>query len=180
MSARARSRPSARASSGAALAAALLAAAPLAACRPEREGLLPAAAEGATDPVLRTSELQAGGATRDLPTRNPYSGDGVALAEGHDLYLQMNCAGCHGPNGGGGIGPPFADEDWIYGSQPENIVQSILQGRPNGMPSFAGRLPADHAWKIAAYVESIHAKTAPARTGSDAEVRRGGAGSRAP
>ena len=150
-----------------------------AACGGERERLLPAAAAESAEPMLRTSELQAGGETEDVAARNPYAGDGVAIAEGRDLYLQMNCAGCHGPNGGGGIGPPFADADWIYGDQPENVVQSILQGRPNGMPSFAGRLPAAHAWKIAAYVETIVAQTASARTGSDAEVRRGGAGSRA-
>ena len=107
------------------------------------------------EPVLRTSELQAGGATMDLPVRNPYAGDALALAEGRDLFMGMNCAGCHGPSGGGGIGPPFADADWIYGGQPENIVESILQGRPNGMPSFAGRLPAASAWKIAVYVESL-------------------------
>ena len=129
-----------------------------AACGGERGGLLPAEAAEAVEPVLRTSELQAGGATMDLPVRNPYAGDALALAEGRDLFMGMNCAGCHGPSGGGGIGPPFADADWIYGGQPENIVESILQGRPNGMPSFAGRLPAASAWKIAVYVESLAAR----------------------
>ena len=165
-----------RVSSALAIGAAVLSAA----CGRESGGLLPAAAAGSAEPMLRTSELQAGGETTDLAARNPYAGDANAAAEGRELYMGMNCAGCHGPNGGGGIGPPFADADWIYGDQPENIVQSILQGRPNGMPSFAGRLPLADAWKIAAHVETLSAQAEQARTGSDAEVRRGGAGSRAP
>ena len=41
--------------------------------------------------------------------------------------------------GGGGIGPPLMDDRWIYGSAPENIYASIVQGRPNGMPAWGGR-----------------------------------------
>jgi cytochrome c oxidase cbb3-type subunit III len=142
-------------------------------------GLLPAAAADARRPMLRTSELQAGGPTEDVAARNPYAGDQIAIAEGRELYEGMNCAGCHGPAGGGGIGPPFADQDWIYGEDPENVVESILQGRPNGMPSFAGRLPSESAWKIAAYVEVIAAEGAKkAGTGSEAEIRRGGTAAR--
>jgi mono/diheme cytochrome c family protein len=29
------------------------------------------------------------------------------------------------------------DDKWLYGSEPENIVASILEGRPNGMPRSA-------------------------------------------
>ena len=147
--------------------------------RDDASGLLPAAAAEARQPMLRTSELQAGGPTEDVAARNPYAGDQIAIAEGRELYEGMNCAGCHGPAGGGGIGPPFADEDWIYGEDPENVVESILQGRPNGMPSFAGRLPSESAWKIAAYVEVIAAEGAKkAGTGSEAEIRRGGTAAR--
>ena len=28
------------------------------------------------------------------------------------------------------------DAEWIYGSHPEQIYSDIVQGRPNGMPSF--------------------------------------------
>ena len=34
-------------------------------------------------------------------------------------------------------------------------MQSILQGRPNGMPAFGGKLPESEAWKIAAFVRSL-------------------------
>ena len=139
------------------LAAALLAAAAAAgSCRgPEPPRALPASGEAGEGASLRTSDLSAGGGRRDVAVVNPYADDPVARAEGRALYASMNCAGCHGPAGGGGIGPPLADAEWIYGGQPENVVQSILQGRPNGMPSFGGKLPSGDAWKIAAYVATL-------------------------
>jgi cytochrome c oxidase cbb3-type subunit 3 len=128
--------------------------------------LLPSS--GATQQAVpvRTSDLRAGGVTRDVAARNPYEGDAEALSTGRQLYASMNCAGCHGPAGGGGIGPPFADTEWIYGSEPENIVQSVLQGRPNGMPSFAGKLPPSEVWKLAAFVDEL-AKAGQAASGRD-------------
>jgi cytochrome c oxidase cbb3-type subunit 3 len=110
---------------------------------------------------VRTSDLRAGPATVDAAARNPYADDAQALATGRQLYTGMNCAGCHGGAGGGGIGPPFADTDWIYGGDPENIVQSILQGRPNGMPAFGGMLPPSEAWKLAAFVAGLSKGAAP-------------------
>jgi cytochrome c oxidase cbb3-type subunit III len=47
------------------------------------------------------------------------------------------------------------DETWVYGARIENIVESIREGRPNGMPSFRGRIPDDQIWEIAAYVRSL-------------------------
>jgi len=50
------------------------------------------------------------------------------------------------------------DDKWIYGASPENIYASIMEGRPNGMPSFRGHLTEDQAWKIVAYVRSMSAQ----------------------
>lgn len=85
---------------------------------------------------------------------NPFAGDARAEAEGIRLYGWYNCAGCHGALGGGGMGPPLADAEWIYGSEPNNIFQSILQGRPNGMPAYQ-RLPDDHIWKLVLRVRDL-------------------------
>jgi mono/diheme cytochrome c family protein len=46
----------------------------------------------------------------------------------------------------------LTDSLWIYGGQPENIFASIVEGRPNGMLSFRGKIPEDQVWKIVAYV----------------------------
>ena len=47
------------------------------------------------------------------------------------------------------------DDNWIYGSSIENIHATIRDGRPNGMPSFRGKIPDDQIWQIAAYVRSL-------------------------
>jgi cytochrome c oxidase cbb3-type subunit 3 len=47
------------------------------------------------------------------------------------------------------------DDVWIYGSSIENIAASIREGRPNGMPTFRGKIPEDQIWQIAAYVRAL-------------------------
>ena len=77
-----------------------------------------------------------------------------AVAEGKRLYNAWNCVGCHA-QGGGAIGPPLMDSTWIYGSHPDQIFSDIVQGRPNGMPSFAGKIPNYQVWELVAYVRSL-------------------------
>lgn len=88
------------------------------------------------------------------PPSNMYQESAYAVSEGQKLYEQYNCVGCHA-HGGGGIGPALMDNNWIYGSEPGNIFTTIMQGRPNGMPSFRNRIPEYQAWEIAAYVRSM-------------------------
>ena len=77
-----------------------------------------------------------------------------ALSQGKTLFRWFNCSGCHS-NGGGGMGPALMDDKWRYGNNPEDIYASIMEGRPNGMPSFKGRINEDQAWQLVAYVRSI-------------------------
>src|SRR5712675_469587 len=88
------------------------------------------------------------------PSTNMYQESAYAVSEGQKLYEGYNCVGCHA-HGGGGIGPALMDRVWIYGSEPGNIFATIMQGRPNGMPSFRNRIPEYQAWEIAAYVRSM-------------------------
>lgn len=101
-----------------------------------------------------TSEIVAGPRRPPPAGTNPLEPTAATIGEGKRLYQWYNCAGCHGLNGGGGMGPPFADADWIYGSEPATLFQSIVQGRPGGMPAFAG-LADDHVWKLVAYVRTL-------------------------
>jgi cytochrome c oxidase cbb3-type subunit 3 len=101
------------------------------------------------------SDLAAGSDERRPEIENPYAEDPGALAQGRQLYLAFNCGGCHGGAGGGGIGPPLADEKWIYGGSAANIYATILQGRPNGMPAFGPRMSGEPVWKLAVYVQSL-------------------------
>ena len=83
-----------------------------------------------------------------------YEQNAFALSEGKRLYSWFNCDGCHA-QGGGDKGPALMDDVWIYGSAPSDIFTSIREGRPNGMPSFAARIPEQQTWEIVAYVRSM-------------------------
>jgi cytochrome c oxidase cbb3-type subunit 3 len=106
----------------------------------------------------RTSELRPGNAGEGLATVSaPRTFDGrnaYDVSQGKRLFRWYNCAGCHS-NGGGGMGPALMDDKWRYGHEPEDIYTTIMQGRPNGMPSFRGRIPNDQAWQLVAYVRSM-------------------------
>lgn len=86
--------------------------------------------------------------------KGPYDDEAWSVSEGQRNFQWFNCSGCHS-NGGGGIGPALMDEKWIYGGAPENIFASIIEGRPNGMPSFRGRIPDQQVWQLVAYVRSL-------------------------
>jgi cytochrome c oxidase cbb3-type subunit 3 len=127
----------------------------LVACeREERnfQGLPPSAAS--TMPAVREDSLQPGPPVRSVSVSGPYSENAYAVSQGKTLFNVFNCSGCHF-QGGGGIGPPLMDDQWIYGSNPENIFETITEGRPNGMPSFGGKIVPDQIWQITAYVRSM-------------------------
>jgi cytochrome c oxidase cbb3-type subunit III len=105
-------------------------------------------------PLVRVGELQPGPAVIDDSAVGPYDGNAYAMSQGKQLYSQMNCVGCHS-HGGGGMGPPLMDATWIYGSDPAQIFATIVQGRPDGMPSFRGKLSNDQVWQLVAYVRSL-------------------------
>src|SRR3984957_4663727 len=88
------------------------------------------------------------------PRAAKYYDNPQAVQIGKALFYSMNCAGCHS-NGGGGMGPSLMDSQWIYGGRLEQIRQTIADGRPNGMPSWAARLSDADMWELAAYVRSM-------------------------
>ena len=108
--------------------------------------------------IVRVSQLQPGPTLDSMHVLNPSDRNAYAVSEGQRLFTWYNCSGCHA-NGGGGMGPPLIDDKWIYGSGPENVYQTIVEGRPNGMPSFGSRIPTSQVWQIVAYVRSLSALT---------------------
>lgn len=130
----------------------------LTACRREERIFRDAPPSGVAQTVATLSDLQPGTQTTDYDINTVYEQNAYAINEGKLLYEAFNCVGCHA-HGGGGMGPPLMDDRWIYGSDPENIYNTIVQGRPNGMPSFRGRIPSDRIWWIVAYVRSMSGLT---------------------
>jgi cytochrome c oxidase cbb3-type subunit 3 len=128
------------------------------ACERERRDYqqLPAAASR-PDSVHLTS-LQPGGPQPPPHVLSPYQENAHGMGEGKRLYAAYNCNGCHA-QGGGGIGPALMDDTWIYGYAPDQIYSTIVQGRPNGMPAFGGRIPDQQVWQLVAYVQSLSGQT---------------------
>jgi cytochrome c oxidase cbb3-type subunit 3 len=133
---------------------ALVALALLAGCKREERNFRVSAPAAAREQGLRLVELQPGPRANDRAAANGYEENALAMNEGRVLFGAFNCVGCHG-HGGGGMGPPLLDEKWRYGSEPAQVFATIMEGRPNGMPSFRGKVNADQAWKLVAYVRSL-------------------------
>jgi len=145
--------------SGARLLAAAALIASAAAC--EREERRFRESPPASEPAgtVRLSTLQPGETTTVRHASIAYDENAYAITQGQRFFNWYNCSGCHAANGGGGMGPPLMDDQWIYGSAPEQIYSTIIQGRPNGMPSFGGKIPSSQVWQIAAYVRSLSGLT---------------------
>lgn len=125
----------------------------LAACERERRDFtLPNGEQLAQ--ATRLTDLQAGSPSQPGSVGSPFEDNAYGLSEGKRLYNAYNCVGCHA-RGGGAIGPALMDHRWIYGSRPEQIYSTIIEGRPNGMPAFGGRIPDHQVWQIVAYVQSL-------------------------
>jgi len=79
-----------------------------------------------------------------------------AMRIGERLFMN-NCAQCHGSDAKGGVGyPNLIDKDWLYGGAPENIVESITNGRNGVMPPMAAAVgTADDVKNLANYVLSL-------------------------
>jgi len=94
--------------------------------------------------------------------QNPYANDPSALEQGRQLFVAMNCAGCHGGHAGGGMGPDLRpDHIFRYGNAPANLFDSISMGRGMGMPAWGTKLPPDVIWKLAAYIQSLGTQQEP-------------------
>jgi cytochrome c oxidase cbb3-type subunit 3 len=136
--------------------------------REQRRFSEPAAASAPVDSIRLTPQ-QPGPPTPAVSIKGPYSENAYALSEGKRLFSSYNCEGCHFM-GGGGMGPALMDDTWIYGSDPANIFSTIVEGRPNGMPSWGAKIPRYQIWQLVSYVRSmsglIKSDVAPNRSDS--------------
>jgi cytochrome c oxidase cbb3-type subunit 3 len=132
----------------------------LAGCNSEKRAaqVQPTVAEPPTS--TRESDLVPGAYLPQENVRNPFDNNQHAISEGARLFRWYNCNGCHS-NGGGGIGPALMDDHWIYGSAPANLYDTIVKGRPNGMPSYSGKIPSYQVWQLVAFVQSLPQPPSP-------------------
>jgi cytochrome c oxidase cbb3-type subunit 3 len=112
--------------------------------QPDHGGVIGSALDPGVDHSLVTTD----------PRAAAYYNNVDAVNTGKLLFGQYNCAGCHS-NGGGGMGPDLMDDVWIYGGRLEQIHQTLVEGRPNGMPAWGGKVPDEQLWQLSAYVRSL-------------------------
>lgn len=76
--------------------------------------------------------------------------DDPELARGQEVF-ESNCARCHGPDGGGGVGPKLAEGE-VVDNYPdvEDQIAVIVEGR-GAMPSWEGQLDPEEIRAVARY-----------------------------
>jgi cytochrome c oxidase cbb3-type subunit III len=123
-----------------------------------------------TSPIVPLGDVAGGAkAPPSAERRNPLASDPTAIAEGKKLFVSMNCAGCHGYDAKGGMGPNLTDTYWRYGGTPERVYETILNGRPQGMPAWGIAMPPQHIWQLVAYIQSLGGMIPPSRAQAAAQ-----------
>jgi cytochrome c oxidase cbb3-type subunit 3 len=80
---------------------------------------------------------------------------------GRKAFLAYNCYGCHGGLGGGAMGPSLRDDKWKFGGTDAEIMSSIADGRPAGMPTWKGVIPVDQQRDLVVYIRSLRTREEP-------------------
>jgi len=85
--------------------------------------------------------------------------DEAAIAEGAQLFKDMNCATCHGATGEGNtIGPNLTDDSWINGCSFDEVFSIIKNGKATkGMTPFKGQMNDSQIQRVASFVlQKLH------------------------
>jgi cytochrome c oxidase cbb3-type subunit III len=103
---------------------------------------------------------------------NPFKGNAEAVVQGRDVYNRA-CTTCHGADGAGGdMGPALGAPGRRYAQRTDaQIFDAIKNGIPaTPMPPFAGRLPDNDIWKVAAYIGALRGTAVDAPAAGDAAL----------
>ncbi|USD66547.1 cytochrome-c oxidase, cbb3-type subunit III [Vibrio sp. SCSIO 43136] len=112
--------------------------------------------------------FQSNGELRSIPE---IAKDEEALKVGRNLFLQ-NCSQCHGSDARGQIGfPNLADDAWLYGGEPEAIVNTILHGRIGAMPAWGDAFGEQGVKEVVTYTLSLSGRKVNAREAEAGKAR---------
>ena len=112
------------------------------------------------------ADMKAFAAAHPAPTGVPSVGGLLALVsnkdavhEGQEVFTK-NCVACHGPDGGGLIGPNLTDNYWIHGASIDSIYVTIANGvLDKGMPPWSKVLKPQDVLLVTAYVSTLRGTT---------------------
>lgn len=95
--------------------------------------------------------------------------DTAMIDAGSGVYVST-CASCHGPNLEGKIGPSLADNVWVHGGEPQNVIKTVSEGvLEKGMPAWGPVLGNKRVLEVVAFVMSKHEPTEATVDGTTAE-----------
>jgi cytochrome c oxidase cbb3-type subunit III len=99
-------------------------------------------------------------------------GDHETLEEGQEVY-RTSCAACHGPAGGGLIGPNLTDEYWIHGARLSDIHKTVVDGvLAKGMPPWSKMLKPEQITAVVVYVASLKGSNPPGAKPPQGEIAK--------
>jgi mono/diheme cytochrome c family protein len=98
----------------------------------------------------------------EATARNPYGTDTAVVERGRELFVGLNCTGCHGYEAKAGLmAPNLTDNYWRYGGSEADVFNSIYEGRARGMPAWGAVLSENQIWALVSYIASLGAMTGP-------------------
>jgi cytochrome c oxidase cbb3-type subunit III len=87
--------------------------------------------------------------------------DAASLEAGKSNFM-VNCVPCHGPDGGGTVGPNLTDKFWIHGGGINNVFKTIKYGVPaKGMISWQALMTPKKMQEVSSYVISLQGTNPP-------------------
>jgi len=107
------------------------------------------------------------------PEKNPLEGNALAITNGGAMF-RNRCAGCHGPDARGFLGPDLTGE-WESGSTDARLFDIVRKGVPGtempGSPDIQ-RVPDRDIWQVLAYLRTLSAVPNVVQTGDAANGER--------
>ncbi|RYZ56267.1 MAG: c-type cytochrome [Sphingobacteriales bacterium] len=91
----------------------------------------------------------------NVDENNVQMADAAGIEEGKQLFVQA-CAACHGPDGGGSVGPNLTDAYWLHGGSIQDVFKSVKYGwQDKGMKSWKDDYTPKQLAAIASFVKSL-------------------------
>jgi len=108
----------------------------------------------------------------ERPTKNPLEGNAFAISNGRAMF-RNRCAGCHGPDARGYLGPDLT-AFWSAGGTDDRMFDVVRNGVPGTEMIGADpqRVFDKEIWQVLAYIRTLSAVPPPAPTGDAANGER--------
>jgi cytochrome c oxidase cbb3-type subunit 3 len=112
------------------------------------------------------------GQPQPRPTKNPLEGNQLAISNGGAMF-RNRCAGCHGPDARGYLGPDLTGI-WESGRSDDKIFDIVRRGVPGTemTPADPQRVPDRDIWQTLAYLKTKSAVPGPPPTGDASSGER--------